>query len=188
MSRDFRWDTKDYAIRIEKNPSIMNRRYAMKRADKKYACFAYYGVVRQIFQENFKDKKIKNKEFETIMWLYHRPQGFVTKEFMAYPNGYKQVASEKFIRRLMEWGWLELRRRRCGGSNPSPNIYAITSSFNIMFRKYYQWAYKEKPIPLNRKTLGDLYDNSEFMSFLNYHRLDVEAESIDYAVYETKER
>lgn len=188
MSEDFRMWKTEYAIRIDKNPSLMNRRYAMKRYDKKYAILAYWGAVKKIFLERHKDKRLKPKEFECIFWLHSRPQGFTTADFKEYPHGYKMVASNKFLARLIEWGWVELRHGRCGGERPSPNVYATTHSFAIIMKEYYEWLYKMKPIPINKKVLGDLYEDKDFVNFLHMQRRDVEAEKKEYSVYTPKER
>lgn len=187
-SKDRRLYKEEYAVRRIKNPSVMSLIYAPNVYDKNYAFLAYYGLAKKIFLEEHKSKGLKDKELETIFWIHSRPQGFTITDFLEYPNGYKSVSSNKFIKRLMSWNFVEIRAKRSGGKNPKPNVYACTSSFNSSMQKYYQWMFLKTAIPMNRHTLGDLFDDIYVKRFVNQQHLDVKWSKETFGVFEAKKR
>ena len=167
-SNDNRFVKDQFVIRRIANPTKMEKYFSMHVKNGNYTFLAFFLVVYKIIFEDHKrfftsSREMANmKELLTCFWIHHKTS-FTKRDMLLFPNGYELVATNKFLRRLMDYGWIELIHKHRGGDSPQPNVYRRTTKMSYDFDKYYRWCAYVTKITRNRLTLGDLLDDEKFM-------------------------
>lgn len=194
-SKDKRYTERNiFVIRRKTNPTAMDYLYAQMIKGQKYSWMCHILLVNKIIINQhpklFTHKRYEQnlKDLGTAWWIHDRV-AFTKHDLLSdVYNGYKLVATNKLLKRFMDYGWVDYVSRHRGGDDPQQDIFTPTSDMKYKFQTYYKWLSREQKIPRTRTAIGDLMDDRDAARAVMSQNRDVDDRKENVQIFQAKKR